>query len=75
MSHAVYVHDIQHIIVDNLQFMLGSTNIMDRYTAQNQAIGELRKFASLENVHISIVMHPRKVIVHAQCVSLYVPGI
>ena len=41
MSHAVYVHDIQHIIIDNLQFMLGATNIMDRYTAQNQAIGEL----------------------------------
>ncbi len=32
MSHAVYVHDIAHVIVDNLQFMMGTdSNISDRW--------------------------------------------
>ena len=38
MSHAVYVHDISHIIIDNMQFMLGSANSMDRFQVQDQAI-------------------------------------
>ena len=62
MSHAAYVHDIQHVIVDNLQFMLGSNyQVNDRYTVQNQAIAEFRKFASAKNIHVSVVIHPRKV--------------
>ena len=62
MSHAAYVHDIQHVIVDNLQFMLGSNyQVHDRYTVQNQAIAEFRKFASAKNIHVSVVIHPRKV--------------
>ena len=62
MSHAAYVHDIQHVILDNLQFMLGSNyQVHDRYTVQNQAIAEFRKFASAKNIHVSVVIHPRKV--------------
>lgn len=63
MSHAVYMHDIQHVIVDNLQFMLGArvSSIMDQYSIQNQAIAALRKFASSQNVHVTVVIHPRKV--------------
>ena len=26
MSHAAYVHDIQHVVIDNLQFMVGTGN-------------------------------------------------
>ena len=33
----------------------------DKYFIQNKAIGEFRKFSFLKNVHVSIVMHPRKV--------------
>ena len=25
MTHAVYVHNVQHVIIDNLQFMVGAT--------------------------------------------------
>ncbi len=81
MSHAVYAHNIQHVIVDNLQFMLGCTNILDGYSAQNQAIGALRRFASAEDVHVTVVIHPRKVsgvsvyalllVVVLQCVLLF----
>ena len=24
MTHAAYIYDIQHVVIDNLQFMLGS---------------------------------------------------
>ena len=63
MAHAVYVYDIQHVIVDNLQFMLGTTHhaSIDRYAVQNMAVGEFRKFASSRNVHVTLVIHPRKV--------------
>ena len=39
MSHAVYVHDITHIIVDNMQFMLGTAQSgADRFQVQDTAI-------------------------------------
>ncbi len=61
MSHATYVYDIQHVIVDNLQFMTGATySLGDRYTLQNAVLAEFRKFASVKNVHVSLVIHPRK---------------
>lgn len=61
MSHATYVYDIQHVVVDNLQFMTGSAyNLGDRYTLQNAVLAEFRKFASVKNVHVSLVIHPRK---------------
>ena len=61
MSHAAYVYDIQHVIIDNLQFMVGAISNLDRYAVQNQAIAEFRKFASVMNVHVTLVIHPRKV--------------
>ena len=32
----------------------------DSLCAQSFAIGEFRKFASLKNVHVTVVIHPRK---------------
>lgn len=63
MAHAVYMYDIQHVIVDNLQFMLGGSHhgSLDRYAVQNMAVSEFRKFASSRNVHVTLVIHPRKV--------------
>lgn len=63
MAHAVYVYDIQHVIIDNLQFMLGASHhaSLDRYAVQNMAVAEFRKFASSRNVHVTVVIHPRKV--------------
>ena len=60
MSHAAYVYDIEHVIVDNLQFMISNSYSPDRFHAQNVAIGEFRKFATSKNVHVTIVIHPRK---------------
>jgi twinkle protein len=65
MSHAVYVHDIQHVIVDNLQFMMGTSGFdrgkMDRFLIQDEIISAFRKFATHMNCHITLVIHPRKV--------------
>ena len=63
MNHAVYVHDISHIIIDNLQFMMGTSDSgsPDRFYEQDRIIGKFRRFASSQNVHITLVIHPRKV--------------
>ena len=66
MSHAVYVHDIAHVIVDNLQFMLGvdsspSSTALDRFYRQDVVISAFRKFATMMNCHVTLVIHPRKV--------------
>ena len=62
MGYAVYVYDIAHVIIDNLQFMMGTDGLktLDRYYAQDLIIGKFRKFASLHNVHLTLVIHPRK---------------
>ena len=38
MGHATYVYDISHVIIDNMQFMMGSSSgsSMDRFTLQDQ---------------------------------------
>ena len=65
MDYAVYMHDVQHVVLDNLQFMLtgqgaGAGGAMDRFELQDRAISEFRHFATHRNVHITIVIHPRK---------------
>ena len=61
MAHAVYVHDIAHVIIDNIQFMVGSgSGNIDRFTKQDQCVEMFRKFATLHNVHVTLVIHPRK---------------
>jgi len=63
MDYAVYVHDVEHIILDNLQFMLirsGKNNVFDKYDQQDIAVEKFRKFATERNVHITLVVHPRK---------------
>lgn len=62
MSHAVYVYDIAHVIVDNLQFMMGTgSHINDRFYNQDLIIGAFRSFATKMNCHVTLVIHPRKV--------------
>ncbi|XP_072033759.1 twinkle mtDNA helicase-like [Amphiura filiformis] len=63
MNHAVYVHDIQHVIIDNLQFMVGysdSQTSFDRFSVYDKFIAAFRAFATNNNCHVSLVIHPRK---------------
>ncbi|XP_061314880.1 twinkle mtDNA helicase [Pezoporus flaviventris] len=61
MQHAVYMYDITHVVVDNLQFMMGYEHLsVDRLAAQDYIVGAFRKFATDNNCHITLVIHPRK---------------
>jgi twinkle protein len=63
MDYATYVHDVQHIILDNMQFMISrkSTNSsFDKFDVQDMAVEKFRKFATEKNVHVTLVVHPRK---------------
>jgi twinkle protein len=62
MEYAVYVHDVEHIILDNLQFMT-PTHLMkgfDKFDLLDTCVSKLRKFATYRNVHVTIIIHPRK---------------
>jgi len=71
MGHAVYVHDVDHIVIDNLQFMLGTAAsngngggngaaFWDRWAEQDNALDLFRKFTTEHQIHLSLVVHPRK---------------
>ena len=64
MDYAVYVHDVEHIILDNMQFMIsrqsGKGSSFDKFETQDIAIEKFRKFATERNVHVTLVVHPRK---------------
>ena len=59
MSHAVYTRRIEHIIIDNLQFMMGTA--VDQLWRQDVAVESLRRFSTQHNCHITLIAHPRKV--------------
>ena len=53
--------DVAHIILDNLQFLMGTqARGYDKFEMQDEMIAKLRKLATEQNVHISLVIHPRK---------------
>ncbi|MEE6485999.1 hypothetical protein FKM82_014480 [Ascaphus truei] len=61
MQHAVYMYDINHVIIDNLQFMMGHEQLSsDKFAAQDYIVGAFRKFATHNNCHVTLVIHPRK---------------
>jgi twinkle protein len=62
MEYAVYVHDVEHVILDNLQFMTPSNQMkgFDKFDILDTAVARLRKFATYRNIHISLIIHPRK---------------
>ena len=72
MRYAVRVQRVEHIILDNLQFMLqldssesgtGGFSGMGgsyKFDLQDRALTAFRRFATEENVHLTIVIHPKK---------------
>eukprot|EP01088_Endostelium_zonatum_P000208 TRINITY_DN1034_c2_g1_i1.p1 TRINITY_DN1034_c2_g1~~TRINITY_DN1034_c2_g1_i1.p1 ORF type:complete len:899 (-),score=259.30 TRINITY_DN1034_c2_g1_i1:44-2740(-) len=75
MDYSTYVYDVEHIVLDNLQFMLsGQTatgshgnsfggsggGYFSKFDYQDKAIESFRAFASSKNVHVTLVIHPRK---------------
>ncbi|ETE73186.1 Twinkle protein, mitochondrial, partial [Ophiophagus hannah] len=61
MLHAVYMYDITHVVIDNLQFMMGQEQLsVDRLALQDYIVGTFRKFATDNNCHVTLIIHPRK---------------
>ncbi|XP_059615649.1 mitochondrial DNA helicase [Phlebotomus argentipes] len=63
IEHAQYVHDIHHVIIDNVQFMMGTSEEnrqVDRFWRQDAIITAFRTFATRKNSHVTLVIHPRK---------------
>ncbi|KAK0137716.1 Twinkle protein, mitochondrial [Merluccius polli] len=61
MQHAAYLYDINHVVIDNLQFMMGQENLsVDKFAVQDHIIGAFRKFATNSSCHVTLVIHPRK---------------
>ncbi|KAL7536825.1 hypothetical protein ACHAXR_007420, partial [Thalassiosira sp. AJA248-18] len=64
MEYAAYVHDVEHIILDNMQFMISRQgnkgSSYDKFDMQDIAVEKFRKFATEYNVHVTLVVHPRK---------------
>eukprot|EP00347_Sterkiella_histriomuscorum_P022319 403330901 len=62
LDYAIYAYDIQYICLDNLQFMLsGQSTGFQRFDFQDKVISMLRQLATEKNVHIALVVHPKKV--------------
>jgi twinkle protein len=62
LEYAVYTYDISHIVIDNLQFMIsGQGRGANKFDVQDNVISGLRRFATEKNVHITMVIHPKKV--------------
>jgi len=61
MEYAAYVLDVEHVILDNLQFMTGSqARGYEKFDIMDSAIEKFRKFATERKVHVTIVIHPKK---------------
>ncbi|KAG9298777.1 hypothetical protein G9A89_012845 [Geosiphon pyriformis] len=61
MDHAIYAFDVQHVIIDNLQFMSSEQGrFYDRWELQDRIVNTFRKFATERSVHITLVVHPKK---------------
>lgn len=74
MRHAVEVQDVRHIVIDNLQYMVSGSglganwkpshnmyNSLNKFETMDRALDHFRAFATNHKVHVSIVVHPRKV--------------
>ena len=70
MEYCAYVHDTELVVLDNLQFMtaIGSREGgrgrgkggFDRFYQMDVAVEKFRRFATEKNIHVILVVHPRK---------------
>ena len=62
MDYSMYVHDVKHVVIDNLTFMLSGQGLgFEKFDLQDKVIEKLRQFATNKGVHVSLVIHPKKV--------------
>lgn len=67
IKNQVIASGIQHVVIDNLQFLIGQATLSDekatafeRYNQQDRFVSMLRGIATDYGPHITLVVHPRK---------------
>ena len=62
LEYSIYAHDIGIMCLDNLQFMLSEQAFgSNKFDLQDMVVSKLRQLATNHNVHIFLVVHPKKV--------------
>jgi twinkle protein len=63
IHYSINVYGVKHIILDNLQFMISRRSLQstfDKFDVQDIAVEKFREVATNCNVHVTLVVHPRK---------------
>uniref|UniRef100_A0A6A7FTT0 Twinkle protein n=1 Tax=Hirondellea gigas TaxID=1518452 RepID=A0A6A7FTT0_9CRUS len=61
LFQSVVQRGVRHVIVDNLQFLVGCQDTsMERWMQQDSAMAQFRSFATQHNCHVTLIVHPRK---------------
>ena len=61
IKYTINLYDVAHVVLDNLQFMIGIQGKgFEKFDIQDEMISRLRALATDENIHITLVIHPRK---------------
>lgn len=53
-------YKLDHIIIDNMQFLIFGGNSDEVYMSQDNTIRMLRDLATFMDVHVTVICHPRK---------------
>ena len=62
LDYAIYAYDIQLICIDNMQFMLSQqAQGVAKFDLQDKVATMLRNLATDKNVHVCVIIHPKKV--------------
>lgn len=62
LEYSIVAHDISIMCLDNLQFMLSDQAFgYNKFDLQDTVVSKLRSLATRHNVHIFLVVHPKKV--------------
>ena len=62
VREGVELRGVQHVIVDNLQFLVGcQESASQRWLYQDRVMAAFRTFATNYNCHVTLIVHPRKV--------------
>mmetsp|Transcript_28566 Transcript_28566/g.38092 ORF Transcript_28566/g.38092 Transcript_28566/m.38092 type:complete len:119 (-) Transcript_28566:84-440(-) len=62
LEYSIIAHDIGIICLDNLQFMLSEQAYgVNKFDLQDKVVATLRNLSTKHNVHIFLVVHPKKV--------------
>ena len=59
---AVYELGVMHVIIDNLQFLMGvQAKGVSVFQAQDEILAKFRSLVTKHQIHLSLVIHPKKV--------------